>query len=84
MPVTVISNGEPPEPLHASVGFTATALLAGRMHDRSDGKTIHFLCVMPVYQDEANLARKFIPDFLKALDQSGTSRVLDIRRPSCV
>ncbi|QEG39373.1 Suppressor of fused protein (SUFU) [Roseimaritima ulvae] len=84
IPVTVISNGEPPERLHSSVGFKATALLAGKIFERSDGRTVDVLCVMPIYLEEADLARRSIPDFLNALDQSGTTKVLDVHRASCV
>lgn|GEM_PF-6718539 len=44
VPVTVISNGDPPVRLHPSVPFEATALLADKDFTRSDGQTIHFLC----------------------------------------
>ncbi len=62
--------------------FTATALLSNKELNRSDGHTVHLFCVMPVYQDEADMARRFIPDFLNALDRTGTSRVLNVQRKS--
>lgn len=80
VPVTVISNGDPPERLHPSVPFEATALLADKDFTRSDGQTIHLFCVMPIYEAEAAMARQFIPDFLKGLDQAGVGRILNPKR----
>lgn len=82
VPVTTISNGDPAEPLGPNVKFTASALLADEGFERSDGQTVHLFCVMPVYAEEAEMARRFIPDFLKALDASGTSRILSLDRPN--
>lgn len=82
VPVTTIANGEPAVPLGPNVSFTATALLADEGFQRSDGKTVHLFCVMPVYAEETEMARRSIPDFLKALEASGTSRILSLNRPN--
>jgi hypothetical protein len=82
VPVTTIANGEPAKPLGPNVKFTASALLADEGFQRSDGKTVHLFRVIPVYAEEAEMARRFIPDFLKALDASGTSRILSLNRPN--
>ena len=76
VPVTVISNEDPPERLDPSVPFEATALLADKDFKRSDGQTVQLFCVMPIYEAEANMARRSIPEFLKALDRAGVGRVL--------
>jgi hypothetical protein len=82
VPVTTIANGEPAKPLGPNVKFTASALIADEGFQRSDGKTVHLFCVMPIYAEEAEMARRFIPDFLNALDASGTSRILSLNRPN--
>jgi hypothetical protein len=82
VPVTTIANGEPALPLGPNVKFTASALIADEGFQRSDGKTVHLFCVMPVYAEEAEMARRNIPDFLKALDASGTSRIVSLNRPN--
>ncbi|HAC90659.1 MAG TPA: hypothetical protein DCF63_08490, partial [Planctomycetaceae bacterium] len=84
VPVTVITKADPPQPLHPSVPFTATALLADKDFRRTDGKIVNLLCVMPAYRAEAALALQFIPDFLNALDRSGVSRIFAPNRPSLV
>ncbi len=80
VPVTVISNGDPPTRLDPSVPFEATALLADKGFKRSDGQTVQLFCVMPIYEAEANMARRSIPEFLKALDRAGVGRVLKKNR----
>jgi len=35
---------------------------------------------MPIYEAEAAMARKFVPDFLKGLDQAGVGRILNVKR----
>jgi len=82
VPVTTIANGEPAAPLGPNVKFDATALIADKGFPRSDGQTVHLFCVMPVYAEEADMARRSIPDFLNALDATDTSRVLSLDRPS--
>lgn len=82
VPVTTIANCEPAEPLGPNVKFTASALIADEGFQRSDGTTVHLFCVMPVYAEEAEMARRSIPDFLKELDASGTSRILSLNRPN--
>ena len=84
LPVTVISNGEPPEPLDPSVPFNATALLTEKDFTRTDGKTVYLHRLMPIYQAEAKLAIQSVPDFLKALDREGVSRIVVTNRKSVV
>lgn len=79
-PLTIITNGDPPEPLHPSVPFTANCLFADKDFERSDGKVVNLFCVMPLYQSEADLALRSIPEFLNALDRAAVNRVLDPSR----
>jgi hypothetical protein len=57
-------------------------LLADEGFQRSDGKTVHLFCVLPIYAEEAAVARRSIPAFLQALDATVTSRVLSLNRPN--
>jgi len=80
VPVTIITNGDPPEQLHPSVPFTANCLFADKDFKRSDGKIVNLFCVMPLFQSEAEMALRSIPNFLNALDRAGVNRVLDTNR----
>ena len=66
VPVTTIANGEPALPLGPNVKFTASALLADEDFQRSDGKTVHLFCVMPVYAEEAEMGATKHPGFLES------------------
>ena len=82
MPLTVISNGDPAEPLHRTVRFRASALMGDRDFQRSDGQPMQLFCVLPIYKDEAAMAINFIPDFLNALDRNDVGRIVNVKRPS--
>jgi len=75
VPVTAVVNGDPPEALGPGTEFDATALIANKDFLRSDGQTVHLFCAVPIYADEASLARDNIPKFLSALDATGTGGV---------
>lgn len=83
-PLTIITNGDPPEPLHSSVPFTANCLFADKEFTRSDGKIVNLFCVMPLFQSEAEMALRSIPEFLNALDRAGVGRVLAPNRKPIV
>ena len=75
VPVTAVVNGDPPEALGPGTEFDATALIANKDFLRSDGQTVHLFCAVPIYADEASLAKDNIPKFLSALDATGTGGV---------
>jgi hypothetical protein len=83
-PLTIITNGDPPAQLHPNVPFTANCLFADKEFKRSDGKIVSLFCVMPLFQSEAEMALRSIPEFLNALDRAGVNRVLDPNRKPIV
>ena len=84
-PVTSIANGAPPKPLGPAVNFTSTALIADEGFTRSDGETVDFFCVMPIYYEEDQLLlNKGVAEFVNALDAADVSRILDLNRASVV
>jgi hypothetical protein len=83
-PITIITNGDPPQQLHSSVPFTANCLFADKDFKRSDGNIVNLFCVMPLFQSEAEMALRSIPEFLNALDRAGVGRVLDPNRKPIV
>ncbi|GAA4467416.1 hypothetical protein GCM10023156_57250 [Novipirellula rosea] len=81
-PVTCVANESP---LGPNVKFSSTALLALETFERSDGKLINCLCLMPIYEAEHRMIiEQGAPAFLKALDNAEVSRILDIDRPSVI
>jgi hypothetical protein len=85
-------NGDPARPVHASTALCSFLLLQNfRLPDGfrslhvNEEKRIHFLSVIPLYQDELDLKlHKGAEAIESRFRKAGLSEVLDIRRPSCV
>lgn len=86
-PLTVIANGQPPEPLGPDVPFTA--LLFATSDDESDrlalpdGRVVHFYLVMPLYTEEYLYERVHgVESLIKLLQKQKISPVYDPKRPN--
>lgn len=83
-----IPNGNPPEPLHSSVGFIG-AILAPPIGisqefmslECSPDKTIHFFSVIPLYQDEMDLKlQEGMDPLFDRFDQHKLTDIIDVNR----
>lgn len=82
-PVTVVANGDPPEPLAPNTRFDAVMLMAERQIAAKDGRTIQLYRLTPLYPEERLLeAREGIGPLLRALDAAKTSFVVSLNRPN--
>jgi hypothetical protein len=80
-PVTIIANGEPPEPLAPGLKFTSFLIMAEENVATSDGRTIYLYRLTPLYTEERQLEiKKGIPALVRALDERGVSLVVDLNR----
>jgi len=80
-PVTIAAREEPPQPMAPSVPFTSMLLLADRHLKRSDGKTIQFYRLTPLYTEERELEmREGIAAPMQAFDRLDISFVVDVNR----
>ncbi|MDC1141688.1 ankyrin repeat domain-containing protein [Planctomycetota bacterium] len=80
----LVSNDDPPQPLHPSVGFTCTMLLkdASLQPFTTDyGKTVHFYTLVPLYTEERDYEKQHGFDALwKLFDDAGYGLVIDPNR----
>jgi hypothetical protein len=85
--LTVIDNGDPPEPLAEGVPFTSLLLCteddeAGSCHCR-DERVVRFYYMVPLYREERDLERRQgTEELLKRFVKHGLDRVLDLERPN--
>lgn len=80
-PVTIIANGDPPEPLAPNVDFTCILLLAERHFVSADGGTIQLYRLSPLYTEERNLElSEGIPALMRAFDRHDVPFVVDLKR----
>lgn len=85
-------HGDPPTPIHASTKLCAFLLLQNfRLPDAfgrlkiSEEKVIHFLSVIPLYNDELEYKFKQGGEGIEScFREAGLSEVLNINRPSCL
>jgi hypothetical protein len=83
-----IPNGDPPEPFAANTGFCgmllAQPVLFGdeflELEVRA-GKTVHFLCLLPIYREEMDLKlERGARELFTQLDEVGVTELLDLKR----
>lgn len=85
-------HGDPPTPIHPATNLCAFLLLQNFRLPRAFGtlkiseeKTIHFLSLIPIHQDELELKFKKGGEEIEArFNKAGLSELLNINRPSCV
>ncbi|MFC1757395.1 suppressor of fused domain protein [Planctomycetota bacterium] len=81
-PATMISNGEPPQPLAPNVGFDALFLLAETETTIADHK-LQIYRVMPLYPEERKLQlAQGIPALMNAFDKAGVGQIASVNRPN--
>jgi hypothetical protein len=79
--VTIIANGDPPEPLAPNVKFTSLMLLAERQFAVGDGRIIQFYRLVPLYTEERVLEiEQGIAALMRAFDQFSIPFVVDLKR----
>jgi hypothetical protein len=87
--VTVIANGDPPEPLGPGTRLSCVLAL-GQIGERgqptlSDGRTVVFYQLIPLYEEDRDLEqREGIRRLVELLDEHEVSEVLDPHRKSLV
>lgn len=82
-PVTVIANGDPPQPLAPGVPFTSLLLLAESRLTSQDGRLIQVYRMTPLYTEERDLERREgAAALMRAFDRHGVSFVVDLHRPN--
>ncbi len=82
---TILSNGDPPEPLAPELPFTA--ILAVTQHDfvNRAGDKLQLYRLMPIYTEERELeAAQGVAALFQAFDRAGTPFVVDLNRPCVV
>jgi hypothetical protein len=86
-PVTVIANGDPPQPLGPGCPFAA--LLLASSYDgigpiqTQDGRLIQLYTLMPLYAEERQLElSQGLAELFRRFDAQGVSKVVDVRRPN--
>jgi hypothetical protein len=80
--VTIICK-DPPETIAPQAGFTAMMLFAKSEMHAADGRLIQLYTLVPLYPDERDLEiQRGLPALMRALDQSGISDVVDLKRPN--
>ncbi len=87
-PVTIIENGNPPQPLAPNARFTAMLLLTRGTDDvaQEDGTTVKLYKLIPLYPEECQVEKEEgLTALFTAFDQSESfSDVIDVNRPSVV
>ncbi len=84
-PVTIIANGDPPEPLAPGLRFTSLLLLAESEIASRDGRKIQLYRLMPLYSEERDFEiAQGIAALLRAFDRSSVPFVVDLNRPPVV
>jgi Suppressor of fused protein (SUFU) len=85
-----VPNGDPAEPFADNTDLCCAYLLRPALFPKeffklkvSRGKTVHFFCLVPLYEDEMKFKLKVGSDELvDRLDDAGVTELLDIDRPS--
>ncbi|GIW82857.1 MAG: hypothetical protein KatS3mg105_4664 [Gemmatales bacterium] len=82
-PVTIIANGDPPEPLSPNTNFTSLLLLADKWFTSRDGRTVQLYRMAPIYTEERELEiSQGIDELLRRFDSSNINFVVDLDRPN--
>jgi uncharacterized protein len=82
-PVTIIANGDPPEPLAPGLKFTSLLVMADQQFTTNDGRTIYLYRLLPLYTEERNLEiQEGVAALMRALDAADISFVVDLARPN--
>ncbi len=88
-----IPNGDPPEPYAANTDLCCTLLARPVLFgdeflelEISADKTVHFLCLLPIYKQEMDLKlERGARELLAQLDKLGVTELLDLhRRNTCL
>jgi hypothetical protein len=85
-----VPNGDPPEPFADNTDLCCAYLLRPALFPKeffklrlSKRKTVHFFCLVPLYEDEMTFKLKVGSDeLLDRLDAADVTELLDIERPS--
>ncbi|HVA50041.1 MAG TPA: suppressor of fused domain protein [Pirellulales bacterium] len=82
-PVTIIANGDPPEPLAPGLKFTSLLVMADRNFTSRDGRTIYLYRLLPLYTEERELELKQgVAALMRAFDKHDIPSVVDLTRPN--
>lgn len=82
-PVTIIANGDPPEPLAPGLRFTSVLVMADQQFTSRDGRTIYLYRLMPLYTEERSLEiKEGIGALMRAFDNFDVPPVVDLARPN--
>ncbi len=84
-PVTILENGNPPQPIAPGTRLAAMLLLTRTTDDiaQTDGTTVKLYKLIPLYPEECQLEKdQGLPMLFAAFDQKGFSDVVDVNRPS--
>jgi ankyrin repeat protein len=82
-PVTIIANGEPPEPIGPGLKFTSLLVMVDQNFTSRDGRKIYLYRLMPLYTEERQLEmEKGIAALMRALDKNDIPVVVDLQRPN--
>lgn len=85
-----VPNGDPPEPFADNTDLCCAYLIRPVLFPKeffklkvSKKKTVHFFCLVPLYQDEMEFKLKVGSDELvDRLDEARVTELLDVERPS--
>lgn len=88
-PVTIVANGDPPEPLGPGTDMTCWLLCADKAPftraKLSDGKEIVFYTILPIYSDERDYERQHgMKALLERFAVQNVPEYIDPNRPSAV
>lgn len=87
---TIVSNGEPPEPLGPNTKQTCLFLfpdfsVLSPPLQRADGSVVHFFTIVPLFTEERDFEVKYgMMPFLQKFMDSKVPMVVDITRPNFV
>lgn len=82
-PVTIIANGDRPEPLGPGLNFTSLLVMADREFTSRDGRKVYLYRLTPLYTEERELEiKQGIGALLRAFDENDVPSIVDLGRPS--
>lgn len=84
-PVTILENGNPPQPIAPGTRMSAMLLLTRAVDDiaQTDGTTVKLYKLIPLYPEECQLEKeKGLPILFAAFDQQGVHDTVNMARRS--
>jgi len=81
--VTLVANGDPPQPLAPNTKFTTIMLMAERDFTSRAGHKVYLYRLVPLYTEERQLEiDEDLPTLMRALDRHSIPFIVDLNRPS--